>query len=236
MYTHSKFDHEFENSPAQSACIVLASTPRCGSSLLCEAFCLLGVAGAPTEFFDEQTEAGFCAAWNCEPGPDYLETLLAKKTTSNGVFSFKAHFHQYRRAFGLAELPALSNLKFIQLTRNDKVRQAVSYWRAIQTNQWAATHQSTDDAPQFDFEQIKKLVVRIEREESQWHEFFTQHAIEAVEMVYEEFSIEPFPAATECLSRFGILCPQPPWPELTLTQQSDGLNEEWVRRFHEQSS
>ena len=236
MYTHSKFDHEFDHDVPTTTSIVMASTPRCGSSLMCEAFCLLGVAGAPTEFFDEQTESGFCAAWNCQPGPDYLRALLSKKTTANGVFGFKSHFHQYRRTFGLEQLPDLPNLKFILLTRQDKVRQAVSYSRAIQTNQWAAMHRATDDAPKFDFDQISNLVTRIQREERQWKEFFAQHSIEPVVMVYEEFSREPFESAKKCLGRFDIQCPEPPWPELTLTKQSDDLSEQWVQQFQQHQS
>src|SRR6266540_4982359 len=99
MYTHHKLDHEFEHGGAASVTFIVCAVPRSGSSLLCELLCMTGVAGAPTEFFDPELEARFRAAWAVESFDEYLQALVVKKTTPNGVFGFKAHYHQLANAF-----------------------------------------------------------------------------------------------------------------------------------------
>lgn len=66
------------------------------------------------------------------------------------------------------------------------IRQAVSYWKAIETNQWATTHQSNNDSPRFDFEQIDQLRKQIDYEQNQWQLFFERHTIEPLKLTYEE--------------------------------------------------
>lgn len=237
MYTHTKFDHEFIDSPLPSIGYVVCSTPRCGSSLLCETLSRTLLAGVPTEYFDEMTRQDFCRVWKIDKNEHYLPALIRKKTSPNGVFGFKAHFHQYAETFGTESLPNFCpRLKYIWVSRRDPVRQAVSYWRAIQTNQWASTHQCTNDSPQFDFEQIRKLKQQNEFEQREWKKFFDRHAIQPLQLTYEEFFPQPINAAKRCLEFLEIARPgQLPDIVLTLQRQSDELSEQWVRQFHELS-
>jgi len=192
-----------------------------------------GLAGAPTEFFDEETKQGFLRHWELADESEYLSTLLLKKTSPNGVFGFKAHWHQYRAAFGEATIsPEIPNLEFIFIRRRNQIRQAVSYWRAIQTNQWAVTHRSTNQSPRYDFDEIAKLLERIRREEKAWLDFFTANSIEPLELFYEEFANELPATIHACLNRIGFELPSD-WvmPELTLKKQADEISDRWVTRF-----
>ena len=234
MYTHTKFDHALNYRGKPEQAYFVCSTPRCGSSFLCEALCLTNLAGVPTEYFDAETRDGFLSTWKVSQG-DYISTLLNKKTTPNGVFGCKTHFHQYKETFGVDALPSLAkSTRYIWLSRRDLIRQAVSYWKAIETNQWAATHHCTNDSPRFDFEQIDRLHQQIRYEQEQWQRFFERHQIKPLMLTYEEI-IGRIPSAVQECFRFLGLAPTP-LPEsyaLTLTRQADELSEEWVRRYQE---
>jgi LPS sulfotransferase NodH len=82
-----------------------------------------------------------------------------------------------------------SNLHFIYLTQQDKLRQAISMSKAQQTkiysvkeNQNVVPHQK----PRFDYEQINWNLNRIYAGESGWERFFANHRIEPLKIVYED--------------------------------------------------
>lgn len=233
MYSHTKHEHEFVDSPLPSTCYIVFSTPRCGSSLICEALCNTGLAGAPTEYFDENTRLEFCRRWQADSWDDYLTALLKKKTGPNGVFGCKAHFHQFEIAFGTEQIPPVfPNLKFIWLTRQDKVRQAVSYARAIQTDQWSSQSASNNNSPVFDYQQIERLQKQTEREEMRLEDFLKKHSISPLKLVYEQITTDPFSAAVKCLEYLEVVIPESQsFSPITLTKQSDELSEDWIKRY-----
>ena len=82
---------------------------------MCEALFNTGLAGAPTEYFDQDTRDRFGQIWHVktlnksqdESLDDYLQELLKRKSSPNGVFGSKAHFHQYELTFGVDKLPTV---------------------------------------------------------------------------------------------------------------------------------
>ena len=235
MYCHTKFDHQFEHGVPTTTSYVVCSTPRCGSSLLCEALCNTGLAGAPTEYFDQNQMGRFRDAWKLGDTDGYLEALMLRKTGPNGVFGIKSHYHQLREFFGESlDLSALPNSRFIWIGRRDVLRQAVSYARAVQTNQWASTHESTNPNPQFDLQQIRQFKQQIEFEQLEWQRFFERIQVNPLIMVYEEFSQNLLQATKQCLDFLDIefdtmLSIQ----DMTLRKQADHLSDEWIRRYLE---
>lgn len=172
-------------------------------------------------------------AWNQIEVKDYLPSLLEKKTTPNGVFGFKAHFHQYVNTFGDDELPKCAPIvKFIHIKRQNTVRQAVSYCRAIQTNEWASTHEGSGGQPSYDFELILKLKRRVENENNKWEHFFDKHGIRPLRISYETMQSQVWVAVEETF-RFLDLPWENRWANLNLTleKQSDEINDDWVSRF-----
>ena len=158
----------------------ISTTPRTGSFLLAHALDSTGIAGRPQEYFDPNFENLWLERLGIASDAEFFEKVLPEGTTPNGVFSAKVHWHQFEY---LAEKlqsvhgdgPILDllertfpGLRYVFLTRRDKVRQAVSYYRAIETNVWwsvqtdaVAERGRTAPSPQFDYERIDHWVTRL---------------------------------------------------------------------------
>ena len=127
---------------------LICATPRSGSFLLCEALINTGIAGNPGEYFWQGDEPTWAERWNVSSYAGYLAKAIEQGTTPNGVFGAKMMWGYFDDFIGKvrhiapyaeAPLPRLlpmvfSNLHYIWITRRDKVRQAVSHWKALQTN------------------------------------------------------------------------------------------------------
>ena len=143
MYTHHKVDHEYPDGAPTRVSYMVCSVPRSGSSLLCELLCNTEVAGAPTEFFDPELMRRFRERWGATSFDDYIAKLLSKKTSPNGVFGIKVHWRQLHDLLGSSDPAQLfPGLRYVHIRREDVLRQAVSWVRALQTNQWASTHRA----------------------------------------------------------------------------------------------
>ncbi len=239
MFIHSKVGHEFLDSPSPTVCYIICSVPRCGSSVLCEALTHSGLAGVPTEYFDENLRQRFCEKWNVEGIDDYVRCLKHKKTGPNAVLGIKAHVNQMERSLGLSDLPAgLPNLHFILVKRRDLFAQSVSYARAIQTERWSSEQSGLNVQPEYNFDQLAKLKSRLEREYGKWDAFFDRHSIVPLTLTYEDFAVddESIVAAVDaCLDYLGVasgsnLAIKP----LTLKRQSDELSQQWIERFRQE--
>ena len=157
------------------ATYLIFATPRSGSYLLCEALTNTGLAGQPLEHFSQYKIVG-----RGQSMADYLDLIMGKTTSPNGVFGakiiwqfFEDFIDEVRTIAGYRDvavcelMPAIfPGLRYIWITRRDKVRQAVSYWKAVQSGVWAnldgfAVTASTvlqPRVPAFDFRGIDWLL------------------------------------------------------------------------------
>ena len=233
MYSHHKLDHEFE--PVEiTASFAVCALPRSGSSLLCELLFDTGLAGAPAEYFDETLMTSFRRRWGVSTSAGYLEALLARKTGPNGVFGFKAHFFQLVEAFPDDELErAFPSLRYVFIARRDRLRQAISWARAIQTGKWASDHQVAEhNGISFRRQQIDRLLEGIAERECRWEARFAASGVEPLRITYEELVAAPAQTVRSVLRHIGVESPDsielsPP----SLGRQADEATEEWVNRY-----
>jgi LPS sulfotransferase NodH len=167
----------------------------------------------------------------------------------------KAHMDQFRPLLAtLQQIPwyrelaahqmlstIFPNLSYIWITRRDKVRQAVSHLKALQTNIWWLTdrppvpaEEPKKNTPSFHFEAIDRFVSYIEEDEKAWRDYFNAHAIKPMVVVYEEL-VQTY-SATACQVLEYLHIPKP--ADLVITEphmkkQADRISEEWVERYHE---
>jgi trehalose 2-sulfotransferase len=236
MYTHHKLDHEFEEGTEAAVRYAVCAVPRSGSSLLCELLFSTGQAGAPAEYFDHALMKLFRRRWNAQTFADYLPALLARKTGPNGVFGFKAHFFQLEEAFPRDSLEeAFPGLRYVYITRDDRLRQAISWARALQTHKWASDHEvRVQETEVFRRRQIDRLISGIAERERRWEKFFAESGTEPLRLTYESLLAAPEEAVTIVLDHIGVADARSfPVGAPTLRRQADELTDDWVRRYLE---
>jgi LPS sulfotransferase NodH len=133
---------------------VVCSTPRSGSGLLCRALAGSGALGTPLEYLNSIHRGILSERWGC--GADlrsYVAALHARRTSIEGLFGVKVHWEQLvatraEAGSGVAD-PAMFEVRdalvddlfpnplFVRILRMDVDAQAVSLWRALQSNVWS---------------------------------------------------------------------------------------------------
>ncbi len=189
--------------------------------------------------------------------PDFealVEGALRDGTTENGVLGTKimwAYFRDFvrlaRRARGLDEMrpcevpwSVLPNLRrLVWIRRADTTRQAVSLWKALQTQQW---RQDSDEdvggqGLRFSFPAVRHLKLRIDEHNDAWQGFFDGCGVEPLKVVYEELAEDYEATVMRLLDGIGIPIPQNFSVEKPkMKRQADELSEEWVRLYDERAA
>ena len=235
----------------------LCTTPRSGSSVLGDALARTGVAGRPTEYFNHRFWPELTRRFAVDPAENesvtnYLRALARETATPNGVFGVKVMLDGDVRPFleGLRELygplpdaelirATFSDLRFVYLTRRDKVRQAVSFVRAQGTGVWERySGEAKPETPQleFDFAALKQTVHDLTLREARWQDLFSALGVAPYTVVYEDYVLGPEAAVREMLDFLGL---EPPltWslPELPMQRLADEVSDAWVARYLEAS-
>jgi trehalose 2-sulfotransferase len=188
--------------------------------------------------------------WHPETYGRYLTWALEEGTTPNGVFGAKlmwgylGDFAELLRGIdGMAGRPlpdllgrSFPGLRYVQITREDKVRQAVSLWKAVQTQSWrrepGVANEPTVE-PVFSFRAINYLVRLLTAHDASWDAYFLGLGYEPLKVTYEELARGGEAVVRRVLEHLGIPVPANlsiPAPRLTV--QSDKVSEEWVQRVH----
>lgn len=217
------------------------------------------VAGNPREWFNVLEEQTQRARWHLEEADDlsyssYFHHVLKSATTINGVCGLKFHYYQvtdFVRNMGSIEkyrgLPvndlfsaAFPDARYIWLTRRDKARQAISYHRACQTNEWWVLN---DAAPgphaaagvgkaTYDAAKIAVLEQLLVNHDLGWQRFFEKSAIEPLILTYEDLDADYTASIVKVLNWLQI--PNVPAISIRPTRfirQSDSQSEEWLARY-----
>jgi trehalose 2-sulfotransferase len=229
-----------------------------------------GLPRRPHEYFDPERHANIIerlafrempdsdprpnSLWHPDSYDRYLDWAIERGTTPNGVFGAKlmwgylGDFADLLRGIdGFAGLPipellgrVFPGLRYIQITRKDKFRQAISLWKAVQTQAWrkdAAGALSQSKEPQFSFRAINYLVRLLTAHDASWDAYFLGLGVEPLKVTYEELAEDPEPVIRTVLASFGVPAPE----TLTISAprlqiQADSLSEEWFHRVHQHLS
>lgn len=248
------------DSPARS--YLVCGNQRSGTTLLCGALKRTGCAGQPDEYFLAAEPSLPMSYW--EEGPfaptsgartreAYLDHVYQLGTTPNGVFGAKVmwnnvawmlqKFREMRRYAGMAPLDILRDafpvLRVVKVVRRDRVRQAVSWARAAQTNVfWQRQDLPAPEPtaePRFDYGFLSALYGLIRRGEQGWDWLCSALGVNAITVVYEDFTASQQAYATTVrtvLDYLGVLSdPKLEIPPPRLVRQADALNDRWTEAF-----
>lgn len=225
------------------------ATPRSGSYLLCEALTNTNLAGHPAEYFGPYQITTLSKRWDFSNHIEYLSKLLQERATPNGIFGAKITWRQFlgfieslQHIPGYEGIPVpdlmstiFPNLHYIWITRRDKLRQAISYWKALQTGAWTLSkgqQQTSIGEPTFDFGAINELIRRIVKDEADIQQYFSVCHVQPFTVLYEELVTAYEETAIEILKYLNVQVPKNlVFAERKLVQQTDAQSEEWIRQY-----
>jgi LPS sulfotransferase NodH len=251
----------------------ICTTPRSGSTLLCEALALTGVAGRPAEYFealshsnlprqpheyfDGATDPLVAALLPAAPTgavppelveacsyADYLDWVRAGGTTPNRVFGAKLMWGHLAdliaRLGGDREHPfdtlagEFPGARYVRVLRSNKPRQAISLWKALQTQRWrddGVDGASVERVPEYHFGAIDHLVGQLAEHEAAWDGAFERAGIEPLVLTFDEIADDLPGAVRRVLDFVGVdargVAPVTP----AMRRQADLSSLEWLERF-----
>ena len=224
---------------------VIWFSQRTGSTLLAAALEITKQCGVPHEHLNGNDPATFTLT--------NLHTLWQGGSTSNGLFALKygpsRNMADWTMAFRrVLELPqeasaaeiwaaTFPNCRHIFMTRRNKVRLAVSWWRAIVSGEWHCAYgqapQTADLADRYSFDAIHHLFAECVLREAAIEDFFAASNILPLTVVYEDFIRDYEGTMRGVLAYLGLERPnsvQPP----AFQKMADALSDDWTQRFREE--
>jgi LPS sulfotransferase NodH len=122
-------------------------------------------------------------------------------------------------------------LRFVNVRRTDKVAQAVSYWRAVMTDQWHVEARApfSLDRPEYDFDAIKETLLAVVTEDWLWDRYFAANRIECHHVVYEDY-LQTRAATLATILDF-LAVPNP--PVIPLVEVTHVMRDDWTQRVVE---
>lgn len=233
-------------------CYALCSVARSGAHLLTSGLRATQLAGRPMQYFNDQLAHRYAARYGLDAThhfAHYVRSIVRLTTTPNAVFGFRMESWDLEKfvsrlresgEFGSPDADELKllrtafpRLRCIQLTREDKLRQAISKARAMQTDLWVPDPEKNAlSEPRFDPELIAHCLLSARRSEQMWTEFFQRNEIEPLTITYEDLC-SGYPATVgRVLDFLGVrpprdFCLGPP----TTIRQADAITEEWIKQY-----
>jgi LPS sulfotransferase NodH len=231
QYNTSAFDEPFYAGKPMRV-LIMASTPRVGSTLLTRGLMSLDAIAATTEFLNPVHRNDFEARWGVLSDHAYLERLMQYRTKANGLFAVKAHYNN----FALYEQYLQSyNLDFVFIQRKDRVRQAVSWFKADLTQAWSSEKMPQKQLAESDYS-FHAIYIKFEEINTlyqQWEEYFSIHGHIPERIYYEDLDRNYNEVLSHIANtRLGMSVALNSIPATSLTKQCDVLTEYYVSRFH----
>jgi LPS sulfotransferase NodH len=246
--------------PAERGSYLLCTTPRTGSTWLCGLLESTGVAGRPASYFRQAEESRFADEWGIRRIPDgavpygeFVQAALAAGKSDNGVFGARIMWgtmvevvdrlgplHPVLQGRDLELLDRVfGRPRFLSLRRLDVVAQAVSLFRAEQTDVWHTTDRlgksERKQGLHYELETIHDLVRMIEVHNVAWEQWFATVGVRPHSVLYEDLEGDPFEVTQGILAFLGLELPQGRQIVGRHERLSDQLSTEWIDRYRAQA-
>jgi LPS sulfotransferase NodH len=213
---------------------VICSTPRTGSGLLSGGLTTTGVAGMPTEYLNGWLLKAYLrrSGAGSFSSSEYWRFMEARYTTPNGVFGTKLHYDQLVAVYRTTPRQVAFLRHFndiIHISRRNKVAQAVSWAKALQTDSYTSEISPLRSA-HYDAPLIARRLAAALTGEQSWERLFRLARRAPHRVFYEDLAGDFDGTVRRILQVMGLSAPE---VELhpRLDRQGDGLNEEWIARF-----
>lgn len=188
---------------------VLAFNWRSGSNHLRRMMVNAGL-GVCKEFFNKK---------NFNPG------VYKKIIEKHQIVGLKNSWPSQKTFIADVGIDVATSIKYIYLTRDDELRQAISFVRSCATKQWTSNEEKKLPDPEYSYDRINNGLSKINHCEQQWDKFF-DNDVEVLRVKYKDVGKDMVYQIAEYLE-----LPVINEPTSSLKIQRDHLTEEWVRRF-----
>jgi LPS sulfotransferase NodH len=168
----------------------------------------------------------------------HLERVREWGTSENGVFGAKimwAHLQDLGRRLGAGDLHALADALFdtpqlVWVRRADTVRQAVSLWRAMQTQSWRAENESATGEPRYSYPALRHLVELLAAHDAAWERFFAPTGERVLVLTYEDVAADLGTAVRRTLAHIGVeAAERGAFP--VMRRQADERSDAWAELY-----
>lgn len=185
----------------------------------------------------------------------FLDHLVDGEANRQGIFGTKVMWADFlpvlRRLRRIPDFRGGSDLDilravfpaptFLFLTRTDKLRQAISFYRAAGSRVWHrddrghlyVTPRPARSEPEYDRPALEAALERIGRSEQAWRGFFRSNAIEPLHLTYEEVCTSLPDAVGRVLERLGLAGSRERLDGVRskYVKIADAKTDAWVERF-----
>ncbi|MDQ2860491.1 MAG: Stf0 family sulfotransferase [Pseudomonadota bacterium] len=213
---------------------------RTGSYYLAEQ--MLRHGAVITEGFLETRIFNICKRNHLSGLQDYCERHLEENAV-NGIFGFKGGFGSLATLILAGEFPArIEAWKFVHLSREDTLKQAISFVIAKESKSWRSFEAIKKDLTDDDFDPaaIAQEMGSIANQGRVWEEVFQLFGIDPLRILYEDLAADPAGVTATVAAYVGLDGPPITDPRFfanpAMERQASELNERWEARFLEEQS
>ncbi|GMU70743.1 MAG: hypothetical protein HS109_05615 [Burkholderiales bacterium] len=188
--------------------VVICSTPRSGSYLLCRQMVNAGL-GIPTEYLRAQTRTALRTRWrDGAPGDaGYLDAVEEHRTTGNGVFAAKLQWRQCEQHPASRERWLARADLLVFLLRDDLAAQAVSWQVSLATGLWSFddTRGPTESQVSLEPSSITHRLARMLRQQNErWSALLSELGRPVLVVRYETYVRAQGELLRDIASRLGL--------------------------------
>ena len=239
---------------------VICTSPRSGSTLLCNLLAATGVAGHPDSHFHEPSIADWLGYYHLAPDPSLPErevlarifrAVVSEGSRDTGMFGLRLQRHSFdfftqKLAVLHAGLSsdaerfrvAFGRTLFIHLTRRDKAEQSVSYVKAQQSGLWHAAPDGTEierlsppQEPVYDAREIRARFEEVTAYDRDWKAWFAAEKIDPFRITYESLAKDPIETLYQVLDRLGLDREAASGVTPGVAKLADKTSQAWAARF-----
>ncbi|RAZ87083.1 Stf0 sulfotransferase [Mesorhizobium hawassense] len=169
------------------------------------------------------------------------QAVLRQASTENGRFAIKVFPRQLAWSKGrwgrdfLFEMRRRHDLAFITLERRDRLRQAISFYRAGVSNSWTSWDKGRDVAVPYSFAGISRAFFQIEQSYAFRRAYLDFSQLPSRHFVYEDLLADPQPYIEAVAGLLDVGVPAS-LPVSRFVVQRDDITEDWVARFRQASA
>ena len=172
----------------------------------------------------------------------YFQEAMRRAGPKNGVRAFKIqqmHVRMLADELGYKGddvlLALLPRAKFVNLVRRDTWAQALSWFRAIETDEWWRFDGKVErppPTPKLDVDEVRYLHSHLAAQQDAWNQYFGKIAAEVHVVVYEALDGDYYGEVAHVLQFLGLdAAAAATIPQPRLQRQADDVSARWRREL-----